>query len=66
MSEEQIKKLAQYIKYLRSRLDVYHAEGDEDMCDYVGAKIEAAREITIVFDCRDEVFKCVEEMEKGV
>ena len=63
MTEEQIAKLANYITYLRGRLDTYYCEGDEDMCDYVGAKIEATREIAIVFDCREEVFKKVYGLE---
>lgn len=63
MTEERITKLASYIVYLRGRLDAYYADGDENMCDYIGAKIEATREIAIIFECREEVFKKVEMLE---
>lgn len=63
MSNEQIKKLASYIVFLRGRYDAYYADGCEGMVEYIGAKLEAAREITIVFECREEVFRKVEEME---
>lgn len=65
MTEEQITKLASYITYLRGRLDTYYCEGDEDMCDYVGAKLEAAREIANVFDCRNEVYRKVDGLEES-
>lgn len=63
MTEEQIEKLAGYIVFLRNRVDAHCEVGDKDMMDYYYTKIEAAREIAIVFDCRDEVFKKVYELE---
>lgn len=62
MTDEQIEKLAGYIVYLRGRYDDYYAAGCEDMVEYIGGKLEAAREIAIVFECREEVFRKVEEM----
>lgn len=59
MTEEQIAKLASYIKYLKGRLDTYCCEDNEDMCDYVEAKLEAAREIANIFNCRNEVYRKV-------
>lgn len=63
MTNEQIEKLASYIVFLRGRYDAYYADGDTDTVEYVGAKLEAAREIAIVFECREEAFRKVEEME---
>ena len=63
MTNEQIEKLASYIAYLRSRFNVYMDDGNTYMLDCISSKTEAAREIAIVFDCREEVFSKVEEME---
>lgn len=63
MSNEQLEKLAAYIVYLRGRLDMYRVDGYEEMVAYIDGKLEAAREIAIIFDCREEVFRKVEEME---
>ena len=63
MTNEQIEKLAGYIVYLRGRYDMYVYDANDDMVDYISAKLEAAREIAIVFNCREEVFRKVEEME---
>ena len=63
MTNEQIEKLAAYIVHLRGRFDVYHADGYEDMVAVISAKLETAREIAIVFECREEVFRKVEELE---
>lgn len=64
MTNEQIEKLANYIVYLRGRMDAYREDGDGDLVEYIGAKIEAAREVAIVFDCRDAVFTKVYEIEE--
>ena len=63
MTNEQIEVLARYIIFLRGRYDEYRADGREDMMDYISAKLEATREIAIVFECREEVFRKVEELE---
>lgn len=63
MTNEQIEKLASYIAFLRGRYDAYYADDDREMSEYISAKISAAREIAIVFECREEVFRKVEEME---
>lgn len=63
MTDEQIEKLANYITFLRRRFDAYWNDGNKEMAYYVGGKLEAARETTVIFDCREEVFKKVEEME---
>lgn len=63
MTEEQIEKLAKYAIYLRSRVTVYQSEGEDELVDYCVAKLEAVREISVVFDCREEFFKKIEELE---
>ena len=63
MTNEPIEKLASYIVYLRGSLDMYRVDGYEEMVAYIDGKLEAAREIAIIFDCREEVFRKVEEME---
>ena len=63
MTDDNINKLAAYVRFLRGRLDTYCCEGNEEMCDYVGAKLEAVREICVIFDCRNEVYRKVDGLE---
>lgn len=63
MTNEQIEVLARYIIFLRGRHDEYYTDGWEDMVEYIGAKLEAAREIAVAFECRAAVFRKVEELE---
>lgn len=63
MTEEQIEKLAKYAVYLRSGVTVYQSEGEDEMVEFCAAKLEAVREISVVFDCREEFFKKIEELE---
>ena len=62
MTEEQIAKLAGYAVYLRGRVKVYQDEQYEEMVEYCVAKLEAVREISVVFDCREEFFRKIEEL----
>lgn len=65
MTEEQIEKLAAYAVFLRGRVTAYQSEGEDELVDYCVAKLEAVREISIVFNCREEFFKKIEQLEAG-
>lgn len=64
MTDEQIKKLAEYVEFLRNRLDVYYADGNEEMINHISGKLEAVREVSIIFDCRVAVFGRADKLEE--
>lgn len=55
-------KAAKYITYLQRLIeecDLYYSVADVERCNFYRAKLEAVRDILVIFGLKDEVYKKV-------
>lgn len=62
LREDFIAKAAKYITYLQRLIeecDLYYSVTDIERCNFYRSKLEAVRDILVIFGLKDEVYKKV-------
>lgn len=56
MPKEFIKKMGKYLAFLQRQLDSYRESDYEDMVGFCATKINAVRDICVIFKCVKDVW----------